>query len=112
MVVKLHFQSYGFLASSPIGFVLYIVYDRIRVDPSVHLAVDVQVQYIQRLKCSIAFERFKFFNIGEHAINMISTYPMPSPFMLHLNVKELYISGSIHIILFTEVVYSSRNEIG
>ena len=40
------FQSYVFVATSPTTFVLYIVYDQIRVDPSVHPEVDNQALHV------------------------------------------------------------------
>ena len=45
MRVHFPFQLYEFVVSSPITFVLYIEYDRISVDPSVHLVVDDQALY-------------------------------------------------------------------
>ena len=54
---------------------------------------------IQRLKHSIPIKWFKFFNTRECSINnVIQLVQCHVRSHCHLNVKELFISGSIHII--------------
>ena len=69
---------------------------------------------IQRLQRSIPIKRFKFFNTRECSVdNVIQLIQCRVRAWCHLNVKELFISGSVHIIvlpwaLFGILYFSQR----
>ena len=72
---------------SQTSFVLYIVYDKIRVDPSVHLALMIK-RCIQRLQRSIPIKRFKCFNTREYSISTRKNFSFQNPFILYISQQR------------------------
>ena len=98
-MTSVRFQSNGLVASGSTTFVLYIVYNQIRVD---HQSISqfMTKRYIQRLQRSIQFKRFKIVNTRECSIdNVIQLIQCRVHSRCHLDAKELFISGSVDIIL-------------
>ena len=61
---------------------------------------------IQRLQRSIPIKRFNFFNTRECSIdNVIQLIQCRIRSRCHLNVKELFISGSVHIIVLPSAIF-------
>ena len=60
---------------------------------------------IQRLQRSILIKQFQFFNTREYSVDNVIELIQCRVRSCHLNVKELFISGSVHIIVLPSALF-------